>query len=98
MQLGDLLARAPQLARRGAGAAREQLAGRRQHRAARLALEQRGAELALELADAAADRGLGQAELARGGTQAALLGYREEVSNLMQLHVRESPYMPGSYQ
>src|SRR5207249_1131462 len=51
--LVDLLARAAQLARRRARAPHEEAAHRRQHRAARLALEQRHAELPLELADAA---------------------------------------------
>ena len=52
------------------------------------ALEQRRAELALQFCNAARERRLRDAEVARRGTQAAVLGYGGDVVELGQLHGR----------
>jgi hypothetical protein len=50
------------------------------------ALEQRCAELPLQVCNAARERRLRDAEVARGGTQAAVLGYGGDIVELDQFH------------
>ena len=83
LQLG---LRGVELGQRPARAGDEQLAGLRHRDAARRALDERHAELRLEAADLLRERRLRDV-LARGGArEVALVGERDEIAQLAQIH------------
>ena len=74
----------------GEDAAREgeqRLARRRQRDVAAHAMEQWRAELVLKATDLLGDRGLGDRELVRRFREVSLLGDRDEVPQLVKLHL-----------
>jgi len=55
-----------------------------------VALEERDAEFTLDLTEAPRERGLSEAEMARRGAKAALLGDGEDVTEMVELSRRSA--------
>ena len=68
----------------------KRLARLREHHSARRALEERRTELVFEPPNLSADRGLRDAELARGAADVASLRDGDEVFDLSEAHADES--------
>ena len=72
--------------KRAARLRQERAAGRREPRAARQPLEQRPADLELEQADLLRDRRRGDVQAVRRRTERAVLGDRDQVLELPEVH------------